>query len=81
MAEYLFNLGIILIFYISLSALYTVRKNTVFLSSPSFLLYSSGPDRQVPNTKGTPDGQSTERGQNKLKLVLKTPAQHISKFS
>lgn len=55
MAEYLFNHGIILILYISLSALYTVgAKQKVFLSSPSFLLCSSGPDRHVPKTKATP---------------------------
>lgn len=54
MAEYLFNLGIILIFYISLSALYTVGQKKVFLSSPSFSLCSSGPDRHVPKKQKPP---------------------------
>lgn len=39
----------------SLSALCTQwGQNKVFLSSPSFLLCSSGPDRHVPKTKATP---------------------------
>lgn len=53
MAEYLFNLGIILIFYISLSTLYTAGPNKVVLSSPSFLLCFSGPDRHVTETQAT----------------------------
>lgn len=54
----------------SLSALCTQwGQNKVSLSSPSFSLCSSGPDRHVPKTKANPGGQSTERGQNNLKLV------------
>lgn len=58
MAEFLFNLGIMLMFLLSLTALYTVW-GSMFLSSPSFLSCSSSPEK-TPKNKNDPDGQSTD---------------------
>lgn len=64
MAEYLFNLGIVLIFYISLSTLYTVGGKQGCPPLPSCCA-PPVPTDMFQKTKANPDGQSTERGQNK----------------
>ena len=67
MAEYLFNLGIVLIFYISLGTLYTVGEKQGCPPLPSCCAPLVPTDTSQ-KTKASPGGQSTERGQNKTKV-------------
>lgn len=54
MADYLFNLGIILIFYISLKALYTEGQKHFFLSVPFFLAVLRWSRQTRPKNKSHP---------------------------
>lgn len=54
MVDYLFNLGIILIFYISLKALYTEGQKHIFLSVPFFLAVLRWSRQTCPKNKSHP---------------------------
>lgn len=71
MAQYLFNVGIILIFYTSLSTLYTLGAKQNGFVLPFFLaglLWSRQTGPQKNRTKADPGGRNTEGGRHCVEL-------------